>query len=73
MICGPDRCSTGYVTAAGRRAGEALWAIESNRHLDVCSLCALSLCAKYDFIERYSGFNCVSRHGHMLKISPFLP
>jgi hypothetical protein len=51
----------------------ALWAIESNRHLDVCSLCALPLSAKYDFIERYCGFNCVSRHGHMLKISPFLP
>jgi hypothetical protein len=51
----------------------ALLAIESNRRLDVCSRCALPLSAKYDFIERYSGFSCVSRHGHMLKISPFLP
>jgi hypothetical protein len=34
---------------------------------------ALPLGAKYDFIDRYSGFNCVSRHGHTLEISPFLP
>jgi hypothetical protein len=50
-----------------------LLAIKSNRRLDVCSRCALPLSAKYDFIERYSGFNCVSRHGHTLEISPFLP
>jgi hypothetical protein len=51
----------------------ALWAIESNRHLDVCSLCALSPCVKYDFIERYSGFNYVSRHEYTLEISRCLP
>jgi hypothetical protein len=50
-----------------------LLAIDSNRQVDGSSLCALSPCAKYDFIERYSGFNCVSRHGHTLEISPFLP
>jgi hypothetical protein len=40
----------------------ALWTIDSNRYLDVCSLCALWPCTKYGFIERYSGFNCVSRY-----------
>ena len=29
--------------------------------------------ARNDFIERYSGFNCVSRRGHTLEISPCLP
>ena len=50
----------------------AEWTTESNRPIDVCSRCALSPCAKYGFIEHYSGFNCVSIHGDTVETSTCL-